>query len=413
VATEADPLSLPFQEAIDHFRGKLNVPSARWADIREGAHARAFTVAGAMKDDLLGDFRTAIDKAIAEGTTIADFRRDFDQIVATHGWDYNGGRGWRTRVIYSTNLSTAYSAGRYQQMTDPDVQRYQPYWRYRHADGEKHPRPEHLAWDGLVLRADDPWWTTHYPPNGWGCGCWVEPLTERELRALGKTGPDKAPALELRPATLSTSAGPVTIQVPKGIDPGWGYNVGDAAFGRKLPEDVMEAWRQKGAAAWERLNPGDWQSAGRPAAVPADRPAAKLGTPDRDQDQMRRGIERAIGGPQRAVALPNGDTVLVDAAALAAHMPLSRATFIPLLPELLADPFEIWLSFERHRGTGQVVLRKRLVKVVDIGRDRGLLLVAQASGGFLEAWTFVPTQTLGYLQGQRAGSLLWARDLAR
>ena len=37
-------------------------------------------VAGAMQDGLLADLRTAVDRAIAEGTTLADFRRDVDAI---------------------------------------------------------------------------------------------------------------------------------------------------------------------------------------------------------------------------------------------------------------------------------------------------------------------------------------------
>jgi uncharacterized protein with gpF-like domain len=55
-----------------------------------GAHARAFTVAGATKDGMLTDFRAAIDDAIANGTTIADFRKKFDDIVQSYGWDYKG-----------------------------------------------------------------------------------------------------------------------------------------------------------------------------------------------------------------------------------------------------------------------------------------------------------------------------------
>jgi hypothetical protein len=59
--------------------------------------------------------------------------------VATHGWDFKGGRNWRTRVIYQTNLQTSYAAGRYQQLTDPDMLKVRPYWRYVHSDSVMRP----------------------------------------------------------------------------------------------------------------------------------------------------------------------------------------------------------------------------------------------------------------------------------
>ncbi len=40
----------------------------------------------------LADFRAAVDKAISQGTTLAEFRKDFDTIVAKYGWSYNGSR---------------------------------------------------------------------------------------------------------------------------------------------------------------------------------------------------------------------------------------------------------------------------------------------------------------------------------
>ncbi len=160
-------MNLPFDEAIKFFRQKVNIPTKRWNDLWQGMHARGFMVAGAMKADLLSDFAGAIEKALADGTTLAEFRKDFDQTVNKHGWSYKGSRGWRTRLIFETNISTAYSAGRWKQMTDPDVLKTRPYLEYRHGDSI-HPRKEHLAWDGIVLPADDPWWDTHYVPNGWG-----------------------------------------------------------------------------------------------------------------------------------------------------------------------------------------------------------------------------------------------------
>ncbi len=43
-------------------------------------------------------------------------------------------------------------------------------------------RPLHAAWDGLVLPVDDPFWHTHYPPNGWRCRCRAVSVSERDLR---------------------------------------------------------------------------------------------------------------------------------------------------------------------------------------------------------------------------------------
>ena len=51
---------LPFQEQIDFFRAKLNLPTDRWDDIWKAAHDRAFVVAGAAKADLLNDLRQAL-----------------------------------------------------------------------------------------------------------------------------------------------------------------------------------------------------------------------------------------------------------------------------------------------------------------------------------------------------------------
>lgn len=212
----------PFDEAIAFFRQKLNIPTERWDDLWKLMHTKGFMVAGAMQEDLLEDLRTAVDRAISEGITLNEFRKDFDALVEKSGWIYKGGRNWRTKVIYETNLRTAYHAGRYQQMTDPDVTALRPYWQYRHGNS-RNPRELHLGWNGMVLRYDDPWWNTHYPPNGWGCKCRVVTLSRRDLARMGKSGPDTAPEIEYREWEDRNGK---KHQVPVGIDPGWDYNVG-------------------------------------------------------------------------------------------------------------------------------------------------------------------------------------------
>lgn len=218
-----DGVRLPYKEAIDFFRQKVNVPSRHWTTLMDQAHARAFAVAGAADDALIGDLRQAVDKAIAEGTGFKAFQKDFDAIVAKHGWVHHGHPQWRARVIYETNMSTAAAAGRYAQATDPDVLAAFPYWEWYHTPVE-HPRPQHVAWSGMILRADDPFWDTHYPPCGWGCRCIVMSLSEGDLRRRGKSGPDASPKIEWREYVNKTTG--VVTKVPTGVDPGFVGNPG-------------------------------------------------------------------------------------------------------------------------------------------------------------------------------------------
>lgn len=221
---EVIPFASDPAEAIRFLRNKINLPTATWADLWEAEHSAAFTVAGSTSKAMVGDFHDAISKAIAQGTTIEEFRKDFDRIVEEYGWDYNGGRNWRSRVIFDTNVSTSYAAGRWEQIQQVKQQR--PYLRYVHLEGQPHPRPEHAAWHNTILPVDDPWWQTHYPPNGWFCHCTVESLSERDLGRYGYTVSESAPASRMVPHVVNTSNGPRRVMVPEGIDPGFAYRPG-------------------------------------------------------------------------------------------------------------------------------------------------------------------------------------------
>ncbi|WP_035056260.1 phage minor head protein [Desulfuromonas sp. TF] len=207
----------PFGAAVDAIRAKVDIPTAKWDDLWKEEHAAGFMVAGAMEADLLADFRAAVDKAISQGTTLEEFQKDFDAIVERYGWSYNGGRNWRSEVIYATNIRTTYQAGRWDQLTDPETLRFYPYLEYRRTSSLE-PRSEHLRWNGIILPADHPWWKTHYPPNAWGCKCKVFSAGKRDLARAGKSGPDEAPEIVIDPATGA----------PEGIGKGWDYNVGEA-----------------------------------------------------------------------------------------------------------------------------------------------------------------------------------------
>lgn len=391
---------LPFQEAIDYHGNKLALPSKAWDDIVGREHGRAFIVAGAGTDELVTGFYEAIGKAIAEGRTLTDFRKDFDRLVTTHGWTYNGSRGWRSAIIYNTNLSQAYSAGRWEQGKSLD----DPIGRYRHNPSE-HERKTHKDWHGITLPLGHSWWGTHWPVNDWGCHCQVDILSRRAaIRAGWTISADPAPD-----KMVEKKIGGQTVMVPDGIGAGFDYNPGEAAFGHKLNDATMQAWRESGRK-YDRLTPGDWSSAGRPDKVPADVPMASLGRAATSTSDMVKQARAALGDEgEKIFTLPDGSRVLVDAVSLGNHLAkdMGRGAFLPFLAEVLEKPFEIWLSFERHPATGKVELRRRLVKVIALpSKDRPLVLTAQVKHGRLEAYTFHPVKKIN---DERRGKLIWGR----
>jgi SPP1 gp7 family putative phage head morphogenesis protein len=400
--------SVPFEEAIAFLRDKAPLPTRTWTDLWEGMHARAFVVAGAMRDELLTDFQQTLTRALQDGTTLQQFRKDFEAIVARHGWTgwtgegSAGGRAWRARVIYDTNLRMAHAAGRWEQIQRTKAAR--PYLRYS-AVMDSRTRPQHRAWHGTILPADHPWWQTHYPPNGWYCRCSVIQLSDRDLERRGWSVSEEAPP---SPLIVHDIPGRGLIRVPQGIDPGFASNMGEAAWGNQIADEVMARWKAQGASAWEVLTPGDWRSAGRPELVPVDDVTTSLAEGATTKDAMQRLVERVIGGREATFVMPNGSRVLVDAERFGQHIALDRAPFIPMLPGLLTTPYEVWMTFERHRGTGQVVLRQRVLQVVRL-KNRSLVLVVQVRRGVFEAWTFVPTSSESQLQRWRVGELVWGR----
>jgi len=138
----ADPLDgilkQPFSEQVAFFLAKLGnlVPTEAWDDLWKAEHDQAFMVAGATKAELLADLFGEVLAAIQNGEGIEAFRANFDQIVAKHGWSYTGERNWRTRVIYQTNVSTSYAAGRLAQLKAGKF----PYWMYVHNDSVLYPQ---------------------------------------------------------------------------------------------------------------------------------------------------------------------------------------------------------------------------------------------------------------------------------
>lgn len=263
------PVNLPPAEAVAWFRRKGYQISFGWEDTYADEHAHAFTVAKAMSVDLLEDIRSAVDKALSDGTTLRDFQKELEPLLVKKGWwgrktmidpvtgeerDFQLGSPRRLATIYDTNLRTSYAAGRWENIERTKSRR--PYLRYV-AILDERTRDQHRTWHGTVLPVDHPWWKTHYPPNGWGCRCSVQQLSERDLDRFGYKVSAGPPDVGLTRTWTNPRSGE-TRQIPVGIDPGWEYHVGLAGTDhaqaiRAFSEKAAAAGADIGAAAWNLL----------------------------------------------------------------------------------------------------------------------------------------------------------------
>ncbi len=403
------PTALPFQDAIDFFRQKLNLGTRAWTDIYGGQHARAFVVAGAARDSLLASLHGAILKALEQGTGIEEFRKDFAAIVAREGWDYKGGFGWRSKVIFDTNMRSAYAAGKWKQAQETKATR--PYLRYT-AVMDLVTRPLHREWHGTILPIDDAWWNTHYPPCGWNCRCSVQSLSNADLKRFGWKPSPAAPDVKMVERTLKTPDGDRVVKLPEGIDPGFEHNIGLAAWGRGAETAAME---QHGP--WERLD-----APGAPAylldPLPVDRPKAAPGryAPKGDVDALRQQFQEAVGGDEVILTDPVGGRVLLGQAIVDHIAELDRRwdgreVYFPFLPELVEQPAEVWIGFARSAVTGRVMVRKRYIKAIELKGGVRLGLVADQDNGF---WSGLTTfrGRLSATDGLRWGYRLFRREEA-
>lgn len=196
-------MNLPLAEAVAFFERKGLVITENWYDVLGEVHNRAFTVAQVAKLDVLQDIRDAMLSAMQTGQSFSAFKKGLQPLLEQKGWwgravdaetgeilkTYPGtnrpvryGDPQRLKLIYDTNLQSAFMAGRRERQLGNVDDR--PYWEYV-AVMDSRTRPSHRALNGRVFRYDDPFWQSFYPPNGYRCRCRVRALSGDEV-GLGR-----------------------------------------------------------------------------------------------------------------------------------------------------------------------------------------------------------------------------------
>lgn len=238
-----------------------------------------------MQIDILKDMKDAVEKAIANGETLSQFKKNLLPTLYQKGWsgkqiikDDKTGEDvevyidapHRLKTIYETNLRSAYMKGRFDRSYESDAH---PYLMYRVGPSKVH-RPEHLAFDGLILDKNDKFWLSHNPPNGWGCKCYTVAVSKERKERYEKEGiPSNSERMPLtikikaktvspkisyktyinkRNGTISKVPG-VCPHVASGVDPSFNFNQGNYSRDLVLFDDFMRKGKKDFPKRFENI----------------------------------------------------------------------------------------------------------------------------------------------------------------
>lgn len=260
---------LPPKKAVEYLKRKGFAIGYNWQDVWEKEHTKAFTVAKAMKLDLLQNILQAVQTAQKEGRTFDQFQRTLEPVLKLQGW---WGRDWpendqglkvgpdgepfpvdeetgeqvipkdarppllgsphRLKTIYITNMLQSYNAGRWDAQQESSFELLQ----YIGVSDDRQTAlcaSLHLR----VYRKDDPIWKVFYPMNHWRCRSRVRAMSISMARRRGYQVSSSKGKIKMSRVAISRNSKEkrevATIDLggkKYSTDPGFAYNPGEKQY---------------------------------------------------------------------------------------------------------------------------------------------------------------------------------------
>lgn len=418
-------VTLPPREAIRYFESKGHKITFNWQDMWQEAHARAFTVAGVTKLDMLADIQQAVATAIATGQSQRGFVNSLYTTLQAKGWwgqhestDPLTGEvrvlkttPARLNLIYRPNTQSAYMAGRYKQQVENAAA--EPYWRYVAVLDQK-TRPSHSTLHGRVFRYDDPFWDSHYAPNGWGCRCRVDSMSEARLQRNKLTVESSAGRMVQKTVQVKNSrTGLVTPRTVAGFkddggaicytDVGFSYNSGKTFVRDALAQ--MPSPPQVSAQNWQSLGLPRLRDVPSSAKQPAPPLLAQAPTREAAEQQLAKALGFTGAQNLRCIQTPVGTRTLWRD--LLPHMVAkvedARERFANYVLATLTRPYEIWL---KNHADGN--LRENYIGLFQEGKYALLVVVRINRDGSL-LWNSMQ-RDIKKMDSLREGWLIWQKN---
>ena len=177
---------VPALEAAEEILSRNPVLAEGWRAARDAWNARGFAVARSASLVVTEKVQDQVLRFLRGGTgledTIQAIRRSLqaDDSSITRAY---------AEVVFRTNTSSAYQAGRQAMAARPAVQRVASGWRYQ-ATLDSNVRDNHRAGESFIAHTQDPVWANLAPPNGYQCRCALELVPTSLMRRLGLSNAD-------------------------------------------------------------------------------------------------------------------------------------------------------------------------------------------------------------------------------
>jgi SPP1 gp7 family putative phage head morphogenesis protein len=217
----------PFEEAINALRARLPVTPEDFQQFEAALRFRAFTAARLAEEDAITRLQSVLTEALEQGESLTGFieRVGADDILERSMFGPQEPKYFET--VYRTNATTAYNAGRRQQIQDTSGVEHLVYVTII----DQRTTSICRGYDGIRRPADDPIWDQITPPNHFSCRSTVRAI----YRGMAEADTD---------LTSEQDVGEAIRDDP----PQDGFDAAPSTAGElaELPSDVKERAREYG-----------------------------------------------------------------------------------------------------------------------------------------------------------------------
>lgn len=177
-----------FDEAIEDLLEREPRLAADWEEV-SAVYSRehAFALARSADQELTEAIQRAMGRLVRSGAPV-EVGETVIRAEAVKREVLGFTRAY-AETVYRTNVATAFSAGRWRALADPEVQIIIPALEY-HATLDSSVRENHRAAHGLIMAVDDDRWSQFSPPMGYNCRCAAVPVDRDRLRRMRRLTPE-------------------------------------------------------------------------------------------------------------------------------------------------------------------------------------------------------------------------------